>query len=199
VDVGRANRNSLWLHPAHLSAVLDCRRLFQSLSHFPLLFLPVSGRFFHSVTLSLAPLIWRLRPSFKVPLCRRPISDVAFHFLLHVLVYRIKSTNGYNYQFLLDFYGTLKLFSGSVYYSSSLLFNSMSNVSGHGQMAIVSSCRFVTVVVAAATETGSNRIGRCTQPIPLPLLPAYHLLLWNVLIVKSLYCLSLFLSLSPFH
>jgi hypothetical protein len=108
VDVGRANRNSLWLHPAHLSAVLDCRRLFQSLSHFPLLFLPVSGRFFHSVTLSLAPLIWRLRPSFKVPLCRRPISDVAFHFLLHVLVYRIKSTNGYNYQFLLVFYGILK-------------------------------------------------------------------------------------------
>jgi hypothetical protein len=30
-DVGRANRNSLWLHPAHLSAVPDCRPLFQSL------------------------------------------------------------------------------------------------------------------------------------------------------------------------
>jgi hypothetical protein len=27
----RANRNSLWLHPAHLTAVPDCRRLFQSL------------------------------------------------------------------------------------------------------------------------------------------------------------------------
>jgi hypothetical protein len=97
------------------------------------------------------------------------------------------------------FMGLLKKFSISVYYSSSLLFNSMSNVSGHGQMAIVSSCRFVRVVAAAAMETGSNRIGRYTQPIPLPLLPAYHLLLWNVLIVKSLYCLSLFLSLSPFH
>jgi hypothetical protein len=54
VDVGRANRNSLWLHPAHLLAVPDCRRLFQSLSHFPLLFLPpVSDRFFpfcHALT-----------------------------------------------------------------------------------------------------------------------------------------------------
>ena len=86
---------------------------------------------------------------------------------------------------ILMFHATLKILflflslSVFVYIIRLLLFNSMFNVSGHGQMAIVSLRRFVTVVAVQQrpdrTESGAGReaIGTAdpvaTYPLPSPI------------------------------
>lgn len=156
-----------------------------SLSPFFLFFLSLRLTIFRSVTLFLA-LTRSYLASIAVVQSRSrrmlsavtAVSDVAFHFLGSSLVSNQLDRQLYNYQFLcfmrlLKFYFHFSLslsLSVFVYIIRLLLFNSMFNVSGHGQMAIVSLCRFVTVVAVQQrpdrTESGAGR--EAIQPIPLP-------------------------------